>query len=152
MAPTRGSEDHVKVVVQLERDEDDYPPADSENLWADAAGAGLYRINNIPFFAKGIALGDIVSAEFEAGQLLFKQVIKPSGHSTLRLFIQDKAEVPALMELLVQKGCSCEGSHIPGLISVDVPPSVLLGEVRRLLEEGAEQEKWAYEEACIALG
>ncbi len=55
------NDNYVKVVVALEKDEDDYPPADYENLWATPVEEGLFRIDNIPFFAKSIALGDIVS-------------------------------------------------------------------------------------------
>lgn len=55
MSDDRGS-DWVKVVVALEQDEDDYPPATYENLWARPVEAKLYKIDNIPFFAMGISL------------------------------------------------------------------------------------------------
>lgn len=113
-------------------------------------GEGLFQIDNIPFFVTGIALGDIVSAIHEGGEFRFQKVVHPSGHSTLRLIIYDKSEVPTVRRLLKERGCTSEGSHIPGLISVDVPPSVSLDELRAMLDEGEAQERWGYEEACLA--
>jgi Domain of unknown function (DUF4265) len=139
----------VKVIIKLEKDEDDYPPADCESLWAMPVADGLFRIDNIPFFARGIAWGDVVSVSPEEGALYYKAVVRPSGHSTLRLIIYDVEQVPAVLELLSKWECSSERSHIPGLIAVDVPPTVSLPELKQFLEEGESQERWGYEEACL---
>ncbi|HEX8701612.1 MAG TPA: DUF4265 domain-containing protein, partial [Myxococcaceae bacterium] len=114
-----GADNWAKVVVELKQDEDDYPPADYENLWVTVAGNGLYQVGNIPFFATGIALGDLVEAEPENGLLRFRRVIQPSGHSTMRVIVYDKEEVAAVRELFKGMGCSIEQSHIPGLIALD---------------------------------
>lgn len=144
---------HVKVVVALERDEEDYPPADHENLWAEAVGGGVFRIDNIPFFAQGIAVGDLVSAEpGEHGLLRVQQVVQPSGHSTFRVIIYDKAEVPAVREFFLRMGCASELSHIPGLIAIDAPPSVSLDALRKFLDSGLESGQWDFEEACLGSG
>jgi hypothetical protein len=52
--------------------------------------------------------------------------------------------------LLEKMGCAIERSHIPGLISVDVPPAVSLAVLRPILDEGEAQERWGDEEACLA--
>jgi hypothetical protein len=144
------TDDMVKIVFKLEKDEDDYPPADYESVWALPLEEGLFQIDNIPFFVTGIALGDVVSAISDGDELRFQEVVRPSGHSTLRLIIYDKSEVPTVRKLLEERGCTSEGSHIPGLISVDVPPSVSLAALRAMLDEGEAQERWGYEEACLA--
>jgi hypothetical protein len=51
----------VKIGFKLERDKDDYPPADYEWMWANRVSSSTFKIDNIPFFAKGIACGDIVT-------------------------------------------------------------------------------------------
>ncbi len=145
-----GTEGLVKVVVKLEKDEDDYPPTDYEGLWALPVEDGLFQINNIPFFAKGIACGDIVSAVPEQRELRFQKVVRPSGHSTLRLIVHDEKDLLSVREFLEGSGCAIERSHIPGLISVDVPPTVSLDVLRKTLDEGETQERWGYEEACLA--
>lgn len=149
MSDDRGS-NWVKVVVALEQDEDDYPPAAYENLWASPVEAGLYKIDNIPFFAMGIALEDVVSAETEQGALRFREVVRPSGHSTIRIFTEDTEQVPAIRAFFSELGCLSEQSHIPGLIALDVPPSVPLEPLHQFLAEGAAEDSWGYEEACLA--
>ena len=52
-----------RIQFRLTLDEDGYPPASGETLWATALGDGTYRIDNIPFFATGVSLGDVVEAE-----------------------------------------------------------------------------------------
>jgi len=139
----------VKVVVALEQDEEGYPPAGYENLWATLVEDGLFRIANIPFFAKSIALGDIVSAISEQGLLCFKEVVRPSGHSTLHLIVYKEAEVSSIIEHFTRLGCESERSHIPGLIALDVPPSVSLATLKQELDSGHAQNRWDYEEACL---
>jgi len=141
---------HVKILFHLEQDEDGYPPVNSETLWAITVGEGLYKVDNIPFFATGIAVDDIVSAEPEAGQLHYKDVVHPSGHSTFRVVVYNHDEVSEVHRLFKQLGCSTEQSHLSGLVAIDVPPSVSWDELKRVLDTGREQDRWDYEEACLA--
>jgi hypothetical protein len=43
----RGGDQYVKVLFDLEQDEDGYPPAAAETLWAVQVGDGLFQIDNI---------------------------------------------------------------------------------------------------------
>ncbi len=142
--------EHVKILFDLEQDEDGYPPASAETLWAVPVGEGLFKIDNIPFFVLGIAVGDVVSAVPEEGVFRFKDVVQTSGHGTLRVVVHDPSDVPAVHALFKQMGCSTEQSHLPRLIAIDVPPSVSWDELKRVLDSGREQERWGYEEACLA--
>ncbi len=143
-------EQSVKLLFELEQDEDGYPPASAETLWSVQVGEGLFKIDNVPFFVFGIAVDDVVSAVPEEGVFRFKDVVQPSGHSTLRVVVYDPSDVPAVHALFKQMGCSTEQSHLPRLIAIDVPPSVSLDELKRVLDSGREQERWGYEEACLA--
>ena len=147
------SKHHVKIIVPLEQDEDGYPPVGAERLWARYVGDGRYEIDNIPFFARGLALGDVVSAVPEEGAdegvLRYLQVLQPSGHSTFRILVHDKAQVPEVCRLLEQLGCDTERSHLPRLVAIGIPPTVPLAAVREALAPGVSQERWEYEEACL---
>ena len=145
----RISERHVKIMFPLEQDEDGYPPATTESLWAIDVGAGLYQIDNIPFFATGIALNDIVSAKLEHGALQYEEVVRASGHSTLRVIAYDTSQMPAVRAFFEQMGCSTELSHLPSLVAIDVPPTVAFEPLRQVLASGREQDRWDYEEACL---
>jgi hypothetical protein len=140
------------MLIHLEQDEDGYPPTSVESLWVIPTGEGLFEVDNIPFFAWGLALEDVVAAEPEEGVWRFKEVVRHSGHATVRLIVYDVAEAPAILERFTRLGCLSERSHIPGLIAVDVPPSTPWSEVKRLLAEGAAEERFGYEEACLPDG
>jgi hypothetical protein len=145
------TEEMFKVVFKLEKDENGYPPADWEGLWAKKIEENLYELDNVPFFARGISTGDIVVAEKEEGgegRLLFRRVHRPSGHSTLRVVFFDKTMLLPLRDRLSAIGCSTELSHLPNLISVDIPPGVPLDQITDILKPG-EEEKWSYEEASL---
>jgi hypothetical protein len=59
----------------------------------------------------------------EPRELRFREVVLPSGHSTLRLIIYDEKEVSTI--------------------------SALLAVLKPILDEGEAQERWGYEEACL---
>jgi hypothetical protein len=143
------STSHVKMLVRLEQDEDGYPPTTEESLWVIPLGEGRFQVDNTPFFAWDMALGDVVAADPEDGAWRFRRLVRRSGHATLRLIIYDVAEVPSVIEQFTRLGCLSERSHIPGLIALDVPPSTSWAEVKQLLAEGEANERWGYEEARL---
>jgi hypothetical protein len=145
-----GTEQYVKILFELEQDEDGYPPASAETLWATTLGNGLFKLDNIPFFALGVAVNDIVAAVPEEGVFHFNEVAQPSGHSTIRILVYEPSDVPAVRALFTQLGCTTELSHLPRLIAVDVPPAVSLDRVKEVLDSGRDQNRWGYEEACLA--
>jgi hypothetical protein len=119
-----------------------------ESLWVIEVEAG-YQINNIPFLTKNIAFGDVVEASEEDGMLYFEDLIEASGHSTIRvLFWQIESIQPAADEL-IRFGCDWEGSHVPGMIAVDVPPAVDYAIIKAFLEKGFHNKIWDYQEACL---
>src|SRR3954451_9133024 len=76
----------VRVRFALERDQDGWPPAESEGLWAEPVEGGLYRIDNTPWFARGVAADDLVEAQPDVeGMLWFIQVRKPGGRTVVRV-------------------------------------------------------------------
>lgn len=141
-------EGQVKLIVPLEKEEDDYPPVEYEELWSTPMGEGRFRVENIPFFAKGLARGDIVLAVAEDEVLRLQEVVEASGHSTLRLLVKDEDSVPEVVERFEHLGCDTEVTF-GKLVALDVPPSVSLDDVREKLDLGDAQSQWEYEEACI---
>src|SRR6202035_5372387 len=79
-----GSNDRVRVEFQLDHDDDGWPPATTERLWAVPLGEGLVRIDNIPWFVRNIAFGDIVQTRTDPdGGLWAAERIQWSGHCTI---------------------------------------------------------------------
>jgi hypothetical protein len=149
-AMTSNHKDHVKVLFHLARDQDGYPPADWEHLWALPRSGQLFELDNIPFFAVGVACGDVVFAEPNAdGDLVFKDVTIASGHSTIRVVLFDLDRKTTTMDELKRLGCDWEGSHLPKLCAVDIPPEVNYESVLEFLDKGVADGVLDYQEAAI---
>jgi hypothetical protein len=150
----------VKIGFRLERDADDYPPADWEWLWAARVSGSRFRIDNVPFFAKLISSGDIVAAENTAQGFIFRELVQPSGHSTVRIVAYREGRTEEQLRDLVEDirkslqamGCSTELSHIPNLVAVDIPPTVDYQSISKFLSRKEHDGLLGYEEACLASG
>ncbi len=119
-----------------------------ESVWATKIG-DYYKIDNIPFFAKNIAPGDIVSVENDEGQLYFDELIQASGNSVVRIAFFDENNISKVTEELEKMGCNWEGSHLTKLISVDIPNEIAYEKVKNYLVLGRETGLFDYQEACL---
>ncbi|MGW0806969.1 DUF4265 domain-containing protein [Nonomuraea sp. NPDC002799] len=144
---------HVRVVFELEQDEDGWPPAGSERLWATPAGPGLVRLDNIPFFARGVACGDVVRVEADAeGTVWAKEVVEFSDNCTIRV-VPDRngdleGDLITVLDLFAPLGVEGEGFERFGLVALNIPPAADLAGAKRLLVEG-QDGWWDYEEGCV---
>ncbi len=144
---------YVKVHFRLEI-EDDWPPASVESLWAVDQGNGTARLDNIAWFVRDIASGDIVTAEpDEEGVLWAGQVVRRSENCTIRLIVfRDDGSATARQSVINafhELGVRGEGIERFGMVALDVPPTADLAEVQRLLNHGVAKEWWDMEEGCI---
>jgi hypothetical protein len=140
----------VKVLFSLEQDEDGYPPVTSESLWAKPKTEGFFELDNIPFYALGVSCKDTIAAEPTAeGMFVFKKVVKPSGHSTIRVLVFGEDAMQPLQKALERLGASWEGSDQPSLIAVDIPAEVDIQQVWDFLQTGMNEGRWDYEDASI---
>lgn len=67
-----------------------------ETMWAEIVDKdkGLYKIDNIPFYAS-VASDDIVFAEYDEAKkmLTYKETVEYSGNSLIQVIVMDKAVV-----------------------------------------------------------
>jgi hypothetical protein len=137
---------HVKVVLEVERDDGAF---DLESVWAVPEAEG-YRLDNIPFYARGVALGDVVRAVADPdGLLRCVNLIGKSGHSTVRLWVEDARNVAGIRQYLRDARCSSE-LELDRLIAVDIPPDVEYSMIRKYFEDGERAGLFEYEEGCLA--
>ena len=105
-----------------------------ETLWATPLGMSRYRLENSPFFAYSVSWRDVIEAEPIAnGEIpAFVRVVEKSGNRTIRIIfnppVNDSQESQAVLDKLVEMGCSYEGAN-PAFIAVNMPPSVNLAAV-----------------------
>lgn len=74
------------VIFELEV-EDGWPPVASERVWAFDVGDDRYVIDNVPWFVRDLAVGDVVEAVSRDARThpVFRRVLERSGHVTIRL-------------------------------------------------------------------
>jgi len=145
----KANQSRVKIAVPITRGTDDFPPVDWEHLWTVPCGVGQYEVDNIPFFATGISSGDVISAHTLDDHLIYDQVVRYGGHSTVRVVMSEVDQKEKVRKALARLGCEIEGSHLPKLFAVDVPALVNYAEVIGYLEEKAAENLLDYEEASI---
>lgn len=120
-----------------------------ETMWTVARDDG-YEVDNIPFYVKGIAIGDVVSAKVEPdGGMLYTGLVRASGHSTIRILFSSEQDILTTTKQLLDLGCDYEGSDLPQLIAIDIPPTVPYEKVKAFLERGRRLGIFSYEEACL---
>jgi hypothetical protein len=140
-----------RVKVLFEYESGTPPVKEVESIWAVPTEEG-FEIDNIPFFAREIALGDVVSAKRDVdGFLRYEALLKPSHHSTVRLWFATgkEAEVPRVRQELRDLGCPSELSDLPRLVAVDIPADVEYPTVRHLLDAYERDGLLEYEESCL---
>ncbi|WP_068087758.1 DUF4265 domain-containing protein [Polycladidibacter stylochi] len=137
--------------MQIPLNPNDWHGFSYETLFVSKAGNGLYKVENTPFFARGVHYLDLVEARPAKKALMFKGVSKRSGYSTYRIIVETTAcenEFAAEWEKLRQMGCTCEDleGELP-LFSVMVPPSCDLPQVEAILIEAEDMGIWSFEKA-----
>jgi len=139
----------MKVCFELEKDENGYPPDKWETLWTNEIAPGLYSVDNIPFYVYGISSEDVVSAEEDDEQLVFKKLVRPSSNTVFRLYVSDVAEMQTIRDEFWTLGCESELSNLPKLLAVEVPGNVNFGPVAAILEKGEGTGRWEYDEGVF---
>ena len=143
---TSKSDKHVKVLFEVTGEDG---TSEVESVWAVPVHGG-HRLDNIPFYARGWALGDIVATTPDPdGLLRVTGLVSESGHSTLRLWFADAGDVQGVRDGLRGLGCASE-LDLSRLVAVDVPPDVPLAKVRIYLDPMEGHGVFELEEGCLA--
>lgn len=120
----------------------------TEGVWAEKQG-DYYKIKNIPFFASNIALDDIVSVEEDEGELYFVELIESSGNSVVQIVFFKPEMINEITKHFEELECGWEGSHLPNLISVNIPKKISYQVIKEYLDLQYEQGILDYKEACL---
>lgn len=94
----------------------------TESLWARRTGDGLHQLVSLPFFAYDLAYGDVVRVTHVGTTRVVREVVRRSGHKTLRVvFRRDDEPRARRVALLSELGVSFE-SWDGSFFALDVPP------------------------------
>ena len=147
-------EEHLKLRLIL--DQDSWHELESEGIWVRVVKklptTIVAEVDSIPFFAKGLCLGDTVAAGYANGELFLKLVIERSGNSTYRIFVSDEdTDISERLAALKATICAWETAKFRGglLYALNVPSEASIFQVFRLLREGHSHGSWHYEEGNV---
>ena len=121
-------------------------------MWARALGNDPYQLDNVPFLAYDLNLGDVVRATPDGPGLApeIRRVVIRSGHRTLRVYFAASVREELRLQLLRSLVPSVSFERADGtLFALDVAPDGDIDDIRTELDEWV-QEGGAEYETCEA--
>lgn len=128
----------VKLRFLLPRDDESWPPAESEGMWAEPVGEDLYRIDNTPWFVRNLSEDDIVKALAGSDGVLWAvEKVQASGRQTVRVIARPdgplRGDPAAVRESFEPLGVRCELMQQPvRMAALDIPPEARAHQVKAL--------------------
>ncbi len=124
-----------------------------ETVWAQPINTakGLYKIENIPFYA-AVAYGDIVFAKYNRKEqaLVYKETIEYSENSTIQVIILDKSiETNDVIDLFTNLSCEVE-HYSDGYFVINVIAEQNYFPIKAKLTEQQKKGVLDYAEACLS--
>jgi hypothetical protein len=115
--------------------EDNWPPFGAEGVWCEKVGEN-FKLKNAPFFIPKLAANDVFSAELDSvnQQVYDFTVIEESGHSVIWVMNNKNIEISLFEKELISLGCSIEGIKKCSLFSIDVPVSLDICALNKLVD------------------
>jgi hypothetical protein len=113
----------AKVLFRVAEDDG---AANVETLWAYDLGDDRYRLDNSPFYAYSVSVGDVVLAPVDPdeGRPTYQKVLEKSGNRTVRVILAPPLangnSSDEVVQELLSLGCSYEGAN-PGYLCIVIP-------------------------------
>jgi len=125
-----------------------------ETMWGDIIDIdkGLYKIDNIPFYAPLIASDDIVFAEYDEDEqmLTYRKTVEPSGNSTVWVIIMnDNTNKEDIRAMFKDMGCESEGIN-DKYFAMEIPEKVDYKLIKQKLQELEQKGIIEYSEPCLS--
>lgn len=144
-----------QIRFRLEDDGNGWPPAESEGLWAESLGDDRFRVDNVPWFVRGISADDIVKAEPDPdGVLWFVETLERSGHQTIRVIPRADGPLDGDQQLVLDAfaplGVTGEGLNQQlRIVALDIGRDADMAAVKKLCIDGEADGRWYYEEGSV---
>lgn len=145
-------DNNVKILFQFHSDIFDEEMV--ETMWATTIDKdkGLYKLDNIPFYAPLVASDDIVFAEFDEQQqmLTYRKTVEYSGNSTIQVVLMDKSkDINSIRKTFEGLGCVSEKVN-EGYFSMEIPALVDYKFIKQKLDDLEQNEIIGYAEPCLS--
>jgi hypothetical protein len=123
---------------------------ETETLWCKKEGC-LFIVDNIPFIAKRVALGDTIKAEYdeEDKAYYFDDFQQISGNSTIRIYFNGVELIDSTRKNLEDFGVETEAFLNRNIVAVNVPKAIDYRPIKQYFDSGENLKQWTYEESCL---
>ena len=139
----------VQVHVPIVQNESGYPPVGEELIWCTLRENGTYLVDNIPFYAPNISLGDEIRVETQNDELWFEELVNPSKNTTIRVFARKKSFGPSIIPRMQSFGGHTEKMEGVDLVAVSFPPTADLAGALAFLDKESDAGNLAFEESAV---
>jgi hypothetical protein len=143
----------VKVRFELEILEDGFPPVGVETLNARLVDANSVVLDNTPFFAESVAVGDLLRcSETNHDHIVqFERVLSPSGNKSISIIFIDDDCKEEIYQYFKSNDCYCEYGEFDGfnMLAVSIEREMDYDKLATYLDEKEELGKISYAELCI---
>ena len=125
-----------------------------ETMWCEEIDKenGIYKIDNIPFYAPLLASEDIIFAEFDESEqmLTYRDTKDFSGNSVIQIVIMnEKTDRNEIRSSLTEKGCQSEKFN-ENYFSMEIPYNLNYKPIKTILDKLENQEVIGYAEPCLS--
>ncbi|BCB88785.1 hypothetical protein Psuf_060980 [Phytohabitans suffuscus] len=130
-------------------------PATALGMGAEVLAPDRVRLPFAPWAALNAAKGDIFRVQRGTdGELWVQEKLEASGYCAIRVVLASDSPLGPLdtgTEVILEKftALGVTGGGMFGLAVIDVPPEADLYLVRHLLNSGARDGWWDYDELCV---
>lgn len=139
MTMTKSHEEIERIAFLLEQIEE-WPPVSVEHLWLKGGGA-TRTLESIPFFVKGISLGDEIDIERnDVGEVVKYTVSKKSDNTTIWFFSPQISDFERVANVLEQDAILFEGLEEFSMLAISLPPEKPLAQWDTIFSTQARSE------------
>jgi len=120
-------------------------PFEVDMVQAEPVGENLYKLCDVPLFASGLAIGDIVEVGPVTEMLRFTRLVQDGDQYTTTVAIngENSAACEALINILKQDERYSFRMVYPSWVAICCPMELLLP-LYKLLNEGRESKLWEW--------
>lgn len=146
--------DRVRIRFALDRDEDGWPPAESEGLWAVPLAGTCFESTTLPG-----SLEELQRRTLSKRALMGRSGVVRSSSRARRpkvVRVIPRVDGPlggslqSVLERVASLGVGAEGMLSPvNMVALDIEPNAPLRSVKALLASGEADGLWLFEEDCI---
>lgn len=143
----------IKILFDVDTGDGELPPVKIESIWAEPLNNCTARLRNVPYFACGVALGDVVEVEVDDdGAYRFLRVSEPGGNSTVHAFIFDEDARKTIIRVLAGAGCTIEIGPIQAYLAINVSSVEAAEIVRDVINRYSEEDVIEFQVSCSRHG